>query len=194
MALLTALFTSAAVTSLVTWNGNRSDTSYTTSGDITRAFDASVSSDAVSHPTLNSTDFRSPTTTSDFHILSMRSTTAGTVEHVRSERVAIAKSIRLYGIVVAACLATVVAVALAATCVVARGGSPTTATRWGSSWLRQLHRGHAVAELAAAAGGGDSDYIYRPLGTGLTGNRLDDEYETTFVGVSVPLLHDVRAV
>ena len=34
------------------------------------------------------------------------------------------------------------------------------------------------------------DYIYRPL----HGNRLDDEYENTFVGVSIPLLQEVTVV
>jgi len=91
---------------------------------------------------------------------------------------------------VAACVATVVAVALAAACVVAHGG-PQSSARCGS-WLRRFNR-RSAADLGTAANSGDSDYIYRPLGTG-TGNRLDDEYETTFVGVSVPLLHDVRAV
>jgi len=96
--------------------------------------------------------------------------------------------------VVAACVATVVAVALATACVVVRGasGTPGTGRRWGSSLCRQFNR-RSAANLAAATGNGDGDYIYRPLGTG-TGSRLDEEYETTFVGVSVPLLHDVRAV
>lgn len=34
------------------------------------------------------------------------------------------------------------------------------------------------------------DYIYRPL----HGNRLDDEYENTFVGVSIPLLQEVTVI
>lgn len=41
--------------------------------------------------------------------------------------------------------------------------------------------------------GNKYDYIYRPLGGG-SGNRIEDEYETTFVGVSIPLLHEVSDI
>jgi len=195
MALLTTLLTSAAVTSLVTWNDvsdNRTTVaSYTVSDNTTLAFDA-ASADTRSQPTINDADFRSPTSTS-VNYFRLRPTTRSPGDHLRSQRIAITRSIRLYGIVVAACVATVVAVALAAACVVVRGTSTSTpnAGRCGSLF-RRLNR-RSAADLAAATGSGDGDYIYRPLGTG-TGNRLDDEYETTFVGVSVPLLHDVRAV
>ena len=37
---------------------------------------------------------------------------------------------------------------------------------------------------------GAYDYIYRPL----HGNRLDEEYENTFVGVSIPLLQEVTII
>jgi len=195
MALLTALLTSAAVTSLVTWNDvsdNRTTVAlYTVSDNTTHAFDV-TSADTRSQPTTNDADFRSPTTTSVNYFL-LRPTIRSPGDHLRSQRIAITRSIRLYGIVVAACVATVVAVALAAACVVVRGTSASTpcSGRCGS-WFRRFNR-RSAADLAAATSGGDGDYIYRPLGTG-TGNRLDDEYETTFVGVSVPLLHDVRAV
>jgi len=189
MALLTTLLTSAAVTSLVTWNDSRP---ITIGDDVTRAFD-------VPAATTNDTDFRSPTMTSSENYFRLRPTAPGSAENLRSQRIAITKSMRLYGIVVAACLAAVVAVALTAACVVAHGGTPTT-DRWDSwlrrgSWCSRVRRRSTAADLAAAAtsGGSDGDYIYRPLGTG-NGSALDDEYETTFVGVSVPLLRDVRAV
>lgn len=200
MALVTALLTSAAVTSLVTWNDSRPIIA-AVGDDVTRAFDGATSTDGTS----NDTDFPSPTMTSlssssSENYFRLRPTTRGPAEHLRSQRIAITRSIRLYGIVVAACLATVVAVALTAACVVAHGGTP-SAGRWESwfrrgSWCGRFHRRSTAADLGSAAasgGGGDGDYIYRPLGTG-TGSALDDEYETTFVGVSVPLLHDVRAV
>ena len=192
MALLTALLTSAAVTSLVTWNDvsdSQSTTLCTVGDDVTSASDVTTSADSRSYTTPNDADFRSSTMTSEDH-LRLRATTRGPVDHLQSQRRAITRSIRLYGIVVAACVATVVAVALAAACVVARGGSPSS-VHW-RSWLSRFNR-RSAADLAAATSGGDGDYIYRPLGTG-RGSRLDDEYETTFVGVSVPLLHDVRAV
>ena len=187
--------TSAAVTSLVTWNDSLP---ITAGDDATRAFGVATSTDGAS----NDVDFRSPTTTSENYFRLRPTTTTTTpdrVAHLRSQRVAITRSIRLYGIVVAACLATVVAVALAAACVVAHGGTPITdGGSWfrRGSWCSRFRRRSTAADLAAAmtiGGGGDGDYIYRPLGTG-TGSALDDEYETTFVGVSVPLLRDVRAV
>ena len=194
MVLLTALLTSAAVTSLVTWNGVTD--SQTTTAVGSRAYDFTTSPDVQSPPTGNDTDFRSPMTSEgDFRSV-LPTTTAG---YRREQRAVITRSIRLYGIVVAACVATVLAVALAAACVMTGGGgggSRSSAVRWTSPWFRRLRcRRSAAAHDSAAAtsGAGDSDYIYRPLGTG-TGSRLDDEYETTFVGVSVPLLHDVRAV
>jgi len=190
MALLTALLTSAAVTSVVTWNDVTDNRSTAVSEDTTRAFDVTASANAAAHPTLNESDFRYWTITSEGYFRLYPTTIRGPIDHLRSQRIAITRSIRLYGIVVAGCVATVVAVALAAACVVAHGG-PSSSARW-SSWLRRFSR-RSAADLGTATISGDSDYIYRPLGTG-TGNRLDDEYETTFVGVSVPLLHDVRAV
>jgi len=208
MALLTALLTSAAVTSsLVAWNDSRP---FTAGDDATRPFDVATSTDGAS----NDTDyFRFPTSTSsEIYFRLAATTTRGPDEHLRSQRVAIARSIRLYGIVVAACLAAVVAVALTAACVVAHGAAPSAGGgdprgweswfRRGGSWCGRLRRRSTAADLDAAAtsGAGDGDYIYRPLGTGTgsgldrTGSALDDEYETTFVGVSVPLLRDVRAV
>lgn len=39
------------------------------------------------------------------------------------------------------------------------------------------------------------DYIYRPIGgSSGGGSRIEDEYETTFVGVSIPLLHEVSDI
>jgi len=194
MALLTALLTSAAVTSLVTWNDvieNRSTASYAVSDDVTGAFDVTTPADTGSHPTSNAADFRSPTTTSEDYFR-LRRTTRGPFDHLRSQRLAITRSIRLYGIIVAACVSTVLAVALAAACVVVRGGQSTSG-RWGSCFRRFRPNRRSAADLPTTTSGVDGDYIYRPLGTG-TGNRFDDEYETTFVGVSVPLLHDVGAV
>ena len=52
----------------------------------------------------------------------------------------------------------------------------------------------SYASLPSSGGGGTSgsgyDYIYKPL----HGGRLDDEYENTFVGVSIPLLQEVSVV
>ena len=160
-------------------------------GEYWRAFDVTTSTNTRLHPTSNASDVWYPTTTTSEGYFRLFPTVSGPADHLRSQRMAITRSIRLYGIVVAACVATVVAVTLAAACIVAHGGSPTT-VNW-SSWFRRLGRGRSAADLGTASSGGDSDYIYRPLGTG-TGNRLDDEYETTFVGVSVPLLQDVRAI
>ena len=191
MAVITALLTSAAVTTLVTWNDvndNRFTTSSTVSDDMTVAFEVATSTDVRSYSASNQTDLQSPKMTPED--LRLRLTTRRPVDDVRSQRIAITRSIRLYGIVVAACVATVLAVAMAAACVVARGSS-STAVHWGS-WFHRFNR-RSPAHLAVSACPSDGDYIYRPLGTG-TGSRLDDEYETTFVGVSVPLLHDVRAV
>lgn len=187
MALLTALLTSAAVTSLVTWNESR----YMTSSDsVTRV---TTLADDISHTTPNDTGFRFPTTTSE-NYFRLRPTTLFITNHLRSQRVAITRSMRLYGVVVATCLAAVVAVSLAAACFVVHGGTASgTVHHHRRSWFRLFGRRQMTSDLAAATSGGDADYIYRPLGTG-TGSRLDDEYETTFVGVSVPLLHDVRVV
>jgi len=194
MALLTALMTSAAVTSLVTWTDVTTDSRPTSvSGDnTTGAFDVTTSVLNITRPHTTSndhSDFGYTTMTSQNYFRLLPSTRRP-VDHLLSERVAITRSIRLYGIVVAACVGTVVAVALAAVCVISRGG-PLSSVHC-SSWLRRFKR-HATSDLATSAGSTDSDYIYRPLGSA-TGSRLDDEYETTFVGVSVPLLHDVRAV
>jgi len=52
---------------------------------------------------------------------------------------------------------------------------------------------HQLKRSPASPNGNKYDYIYRPLsGTSSGGgNRIEDEYETTFVGVSIPLLHEV---
>ena len=53
------------------------------------------------------------------------------------------------------------------------------------SFYSYIRRHHQYEKLPT----GDTisyDYIYRPL----QGNMLDDEYENTFVGVSIPLLQD----
>jgi len=194
MALLTALVTSAAVTSLVTWNDSQP---ITAGDDVTRPFDVvATSTDGASNDT--DTDyFWSPTMTSSteenyLRLLSssenyfrLPTTTPGAGAHFRSQRIAITRSIRLYGIVVAACLATVVAVALTAACVVVHGGSSSADRPWESSWFRRgswcgrlIRRRSTAADMAAAAtsGGGDGDYIYRPLGTG-TGSALEDRSE-----------------
>ena len=136
MALLTALLTSAAVTSLVTWSDVTTDSRPTTVGADNRtagAFDVTTSVSTQPHTTSSDdSDFRRTSMTSEGYFRSLP-TTRRTVNHLRSQRVAITRSIRLYGIVVAGCVATVVAVALAAVCVVSHGGplSPVHGDRGG---------------------------------------------------------------
>ena len=47
-------------------------------------------------------------------------------------------------------------------------------------------RKHVMYQKLATSETANYDYIYRPL----QGGRLDEEYENTFVGVSIPLLQD----
>jgi hypothetical protein len=60
----------------------------------------------------------------------------------------------------------------------------------------RYHCLRATTDDRSSAAGNKYDYIYRPLG-GLgsgNGSRIEDEYETTFVGVSIPLLHEVSDI
>lgn len=62
--------------------------------------------------------------------------------------------------------------------------------------LWRYHCARSTNDDGSTANGNKYDYIYRPLGgiASGSGSRIEEEYETTFVGVSIPLLHEVSDI